>query len=109
MQIKYLATNTSSTYNPYIFGNATQEWQDKEHDIKILFTPSPEYPSVGNTTQLIFSIQDLKTGSHIKNVTATVTVINNLTATIDTGAGCTCYYYSTGNSYPVPYTEPDSS
>jgi hypothetical protein len=83
--LKQFVTNTSSTYNPYIFGNATQEWLDKEHDIKILFTPSPEYPSVGNSTQLIFSIQDLKTGSHIKNVTATVTVINNLTANIDTG------------------------
>jgi hypothetical protein len=83
--LKQLTTNNSSTYNPYMFGNATQEWQDKEHDIKILFTPSPEYPSVGNTTRLIISIQDLKTGSHIKNVTATVTVINNLTANIDTG------------------------
>jgi hypothetical protein len=83
--LKQFATNTSSTSNPYIFGNATQEWQDKEHGIKILFTPSPEYPSVGNTTQLMFSIQDLKTGSHIKNVTATVTVIDNSTANIDTG------------------------
>ncbi|MFZ0510677.1 MAG: hypothetical protein WAM14_03645, partial [Candidatus Nitrosopolaris sp.] len=83
--LKQLTANTISTYNPYIFGNATQEWQDKEHNIKILFTLSPEYPSVGNTTQLSFSVQDLKTGSHIKNETATVTVINNSTANIGNG------------------------
>jgi hypothetical protein len=49
-----------------------------------LFTPSPEYPSVGNLTQG-FNVQDLKTGSYLKNVTATVTVINNYTANIGTG------------------------
>jgi peptidoglycan/xylan/chitin deacetylase (PgdA/CDA1 family) len=84
--LKQLTTNTSSTYNPYIFGNATQEWLDKEHSIKILFTPSPEYPPVGNTTQLGFSVQDLKTGINLKNETATLTVINNFTANIGNGA-----------------------
>ena len=83
--LKQLRINTSSTYNPYIFGNATQQWLDREHNIKILFTPSPEYPSVWNTTQLSFSVQDLKTGSHIKNQTATVTVINSSTANIGNG------------------------
>jgi len=82
--LKQLITNTSSTYNPYIFGNATQEWLDKEHNIKILFTPSPEYPSIGNTTLLSYNVQDLKTGINLKNVTATVTVINNNTADIGT-------------------------
>ena len=33
--IKQLTINTSSTYNPYIFGNATQQWLDNEH-MKIL-------------------------------------------------------------------------
>jgi len=83
--VTQLTTNTSTTYNPYVFGNATQEWIDKEHNVKILFTPSPEYPSVGSLTQLSFSIEDLKTGSHIKNANATVTVINNSTANIGTG------------------------
>jgi hypothetical protein len=80
-----LATNTSSTYNPYVFGNATQQWIDKEHNVKILFSPSPEYPAIGNLTQLSFNVQDLKTGSHLKNVNATVTVINNLTANVGAG------------------------
>ena len=77
--LKQLTTNTSSTYNPHMFGNATQEWLDKEHGIKILFAPSPEYPSIGNTTLLRFNVQDLKTGINLKNETATVTVINNST------------------------------
>jgi hypothetical protein len=83
--VKQITTNASSTYNPYVFGNATQEWLDKEHNIRILFTPLPEYPSVGNLTQLSFNVQDLKTGSNLKNMTATVTVINNSTANIGTG------------------------
>jgi hypothetical protein len=83
--LKQLTTNTSSTYNPYIFGNATQEWIDKEHSTKILFTPSPEYPSIANTTLLSFSVQDLKTGSNLKNETATFAVINNSTSNIGAG------------------------
>jgi hypothetical protein len=83
--LKQLTTNSSSTYNLYIFGNATQEWLDKEHSIKILFTPSPEYPSIRNTTLLRFNIQDLKTGINLKNETATVTVINDFTANIGAG------------------------
>jgi hypothetical protein len=79
--LKQLTTNTSSTYNPYMFDNGTQEWLDNEHSIKILFTP-PEYPSIGNTSLLSFKVQDLKTGSNLKNETATVTVINNFTASL---------------------------
>jgi hypothetical protein len=79
--VKQLTTNSSSaSYNPYIFGNATQEWIDKEHNVRIMFTPSPEYPYVGNLTQLGFKIWNLKTGSLIKNVNSTITVINNSAA-----------------------------
>jgi len=66
------SNSKNTTYNPYIFGNATQKWVDKEHNIKILFAPSPEYPSVWNLAQLRFNVQDLKTGSHARNTTATV-------------------------------------
>ncbi len=81
--VKQITTNSSSTYDPYVFGNATQEWRDSEHNIKILFTPLPEYPSLGNLTTLSFRVQNLKTGSYLKNETATVTVLNNLTANIN--------------------------
>jgi hypothetical protein len=30
--VKQITTNASSTYDPYVFGNATQEWLDKEHN-----------------------------------------------------------------------------
>jgi hypothetical protein len=50
-----------------------------------LFSTSPEYPSVGNLTQLSFNVQDLKTGSRLKNVNTIVTVINNFTANVGTG------------------------
>jgi len=33
-----ISDSNNKTYNPYIFGNATQEWIDKETNIKILFT-----------------------------------------------------------------------
>ncbi|MDQ6864518.1 MAG: hypothetical protein M3044_11915 [Thermoproteota archaeon] len=52
---------------------------------QFLFSTLPEYPSVGNLTQLGFNVQDLKTSSHPKNVNATVTVINNFTANVGTG------------------------
>jgi hypothetical protein len=45
-----------------------------------MFTPSPEYPYVGNLTQLGFKIWNLKTCSLIKNVSSTITVINNSAA-----------------------------
>jgi len=50
-----------------------------------LFSTLPEYPSVGNLTQLSFNVQDLKTGSRLKNVNTIVTVINNFTANVGTG------------------------
>ena len=81
--VKQVMTNSSSTFNPYVFGNATQEWGDSEHNIKVLFTPSPEYPSVGNLTTLNFKVQNLQTGSYLKNEIATVTVLNNITANIN--------------------------
>ena len=102
--IKQHTTNTSSTYNPYVFGNATQEWLDKEHSIKILFTPSPEYPSIANTPLLSFKVQDLKTGINLKNETATVTVINNFTANIGAGTnkGTSNLDFAIFKNMPVP-------
>ncbi|MDQ6668394.1 MAG: hypothetical protein M3Y53_09240 [Thermoproteota archaeon] len=50
-----------------------------------MFITSPEYPSAGNLTQLGFNVQDLKTRSRLKNVDATVTVLNNLTGIFVTG------------------------
>jgi hypothetical protein len=66
-----------------MFGNATQEWGDIEHNAKFLFTLSPVYLSVENMTTPNFRVRNLKTGSYLKNETATLTVLNNLTANIN--------------------------
>ena len=60
-----LTTHTSSPDNPYVFGNATQEWIDKERNVKILFSISPEYPSVEPIVRLVaFAI--FRCASHIE-------------------------------------------
>jgi hypothetical protein len=62
---------------------AGRKWRDSEHNVKILFTLSPVYLSVENMTTANFKVRNLKTGSHLKNETATLTVLNNLTANIN--------------------------
>ena len=53
-----------------------QEWIDKSKNIKIQFAYSPEKPIIDTFTELKFSVQDLKTGEHIKNFDARVVVTN---------------------------------
>ncbi len=52
-----------------------QEWKDQQNNIKIQFSYSPDKPLLYNTTDLKFSVQDLKTGNHIKDVIASITII----------------------------------
>ncbi len=59
-------TNSSSMHDPYVFGNATQEWRDVEHNAKILFALSPVYLSVENLTTPNLRVRNLKTGSYLK-------------------------------------------
>lgn len=53
-----------------------QEWIDKQSNTKVLFTYSPENPLVGGFTELKFDIEDSKTGTHLKDVFARVTIID---------------------------------
>ena len=53
-----------------------QQWIDKQSNTKVLFTYSPETPLVSTSTELIFDIQDLKTGTPFKDVFARVTIID---------------------------------
>jgi hypothetical protein len=53
-----------------------QEWVDKSKNIKIQFAYSPEKPIIDTFTELKFSVQDLKTGEHIKNFDARAVVTN---------------------------------
>jgi hypothetical protein len=67
---------SDSTY-AHIHSNITQVWTDRQNNIKIQFSHSPEKPTMNDLIQLQFSIQDLHTGNHLKNLTAKVTLTNN--------------------------------
>jgi hypothetical protein len=58
-------------------GNETQVWTDKENNMKILFTYSPEDPVINTLTQLKFIADNLETGSHLKDLSAMVIIISN--------------------------------
>jgi hypothetical protein len=51
-----------------------QEWKDQLKNIKIQFSYSPDKPLLYNTTDLKFSMQDLKTGNHIRDLIASITI-----------------------------------
>ncbi len=58
-------------------GTKVQQWIDKERDIKILFSHSPEKPIADSRTTLNFSIQSFTTGQNIHNLSANVVIIND--------------------------------
>ena len=52
-------------------------WIDNLNNIKIQFSYSPQSPTIDDTVQLHFDIQDLQSGSNLKDLVAYVTVIND--------------------------------
>jgi hypothetical protein len=58
-------------------GKEPQVWADRESNIKILFTYSPGNPVINTPTELRFNVDNLQTGNHLKNLLATVIIINN--------------------------------
>ena len=55
-----------------------QEWKNVQDNLKIQFSYIPERPLVYAESDLIFSIQDLTTGNHIKYIIAArITITNN--------------------------------
>ncbi|HYV51828.1 MAG TPA: hypothetical protein VE971_00915 [Candidatus Eisenbacteria bacterium] len=76
----HVASKTSyDNTGQYTNANNTQDWKDTENNVKIHFTYLPEYPLPGNTTKLIFHVQNLQTGNYLKNLVASITITNNLT------------------------------
>lgn len=57
-------------------GGKVQQWTDVKDNVRIQFSYSPEMPIIDTFTALNFSVQDLKTGEHIKDLTARVVVTN---------------------------------
>ena len=56
---------------------AIQEWNDQQNAVKVLFSYSPEKPLLYTLTDLKFSIQDLKTGNHLKDLVMNSTIIKD--------------------------------
>ncbi len=54
-----------------------QEWKNTQDNVKIQFSYIPKKPLVFTETDLIFSIQDLTTGNHIKDLIASITITKN--------------------------------
>src|ERR1044072_4515607 len=60
-----------------VLSNAkNQQWVDKQSDTRVLFTYSPETPLVGASTDLMFNIVDLKSGTAYRDVFVRITILN---------------------------------
>lgn len=72
---------TDAAYGHLTPGNkklaAIQEWKDQQNAVKVLFSYSPEKPLLYTPTDLKFSIQDLKTGNHLKDLVMNSTIIKD--------------------------------
>jgi hypothetical protein len=69
-------SNTANTTYAHIYKNITQGWKDRQNSIKIQFSYLPEHPTMEDLIQLRFSIQNLQTGNHLKNLVAKITLMN---------------------------------
>jgi hypothetical protein len=67
----------SPAFGQAISGNGTQLWIDRENNVKVQFTYSPQTPIVDTPTQLKFSVQNLQTGANLKNLAARVIIVTN--------------------------------
>jgi hypothetical protein len=76
-----LSINNTNAYAHISQDNKTaapvQEWKNAQDNVKIQFSYIPEKPLVYTETDLIFSIQDLTTGNHIKELIASITITKN--------------------------------
>jgi hypothetical protein len=57
--------------------NRIQTWVDKLNNIKIQFTYSPTQPIVDKPTELKFNVQNLQTGSPLKDLIGRVVILTN--------------------------------
>jgi hypothetical protein len=71
-----LSTNNAYAHIPQDNKTAIpiQEWRNTQDNVKIQFSYIPEKPLIFTDTDLIFSIQDLTNGNHIKDLIASITI-----------------------------------
>jgi hypothetical protein len=61
----------------HLYGLNFQEWTDKENNFLIQFDTDPHTITAGETSLMLFSVQDLQTRQHFKNFTETITITNS--------------------------------
>jgi hypothetical protein len=86
--------------------NGTQIWTDPENDVKILFTYSPKNPNIDKPSELKFSVSNLLTGQHLKNLVAMVVIITSSTGQVRTFKFNNIY--APNGDFSVKYLFPDS-
>jgi hypothetical protein len=72
-----LSTDISYAHIPQDNTIVVQEWKNTQNNAKIQFSYIPKKPLVYTDTDLIFSIQDLTNGNHIKDLIASITITKN--------------------------------
>jgi hypothetical protein len=72
-----LSTDISYAHIPQDNTIVVQERKNTQNNVKIQFSYIPKKPLVYTDTDLIFSIQDLTNGNHIKDLIASITITKN--------------------------------
>jgi hypothetical protein len=67
----------SEVYAFIITSNNSQEWVDTSNNIKIQFVYDLHKPTINNLNELNFTVQNLKTGNNLKNITANIAIMNS--------------------------------
>lgn len=60
----------------HIYDKRVQEWVNQRENVKIQFIYEPDKPLVYTFTKLNFSVQNLQTGEHLKDLIANITITN---------------------------------
>lgn len=112
MLLLILFTNTTTTIflnhvYAHITGNRTQQWINTQNSVKIQFTYDPTEPLVEAPTELKFSVQNLQTGQHLKDLSARVTIIDgqrvfkSTNITVPNGDFSTKFTFPTEGAYQI--------
>ncbi|MDE1861659.1 MAG: hypothetical protein KGI33_01975 [Thaumarchaeota archaeon] len=59
----------------HLYGFNVQEWTNQRDNMLMQFEVTPTTPSVGESSVLNFSVQDLKTREHLENFSERVTIV----------------------------------
>jgi hypothetical protein len=85
-----------------------QQWIDKENNAKIIFTYDPESPIIGQSTKLLFGIQDLRNGAEIKEglqarviITNGLDILRIINSTFTKGNFSINYAFADSGSYQI--------